>query len=170
MYLLPFRSETFVSPLSKEVVQSKLARVTRPTLEKGHKGGIDFRLGTQSLFNGQVGEGTFSISRVLRKGDTFLPLISGKVEPTPRGSLIFLRYSMFPSARLFLLFWTLILLALAVAYSMGLQQVGKGLVCFALSGFNYGLALFFFHRQVRRSRELFLEVIHFQEKDLDYSL
>jgi hypothetical protein len=169
MYLLPFRSETLVSPLSKEVVQSKLARVTRPTLEKGHKGGIDVRLG-QSLFNGQVGEGTFSISRVLRKGDTFLPLLSGRVEATPRGSLIFLRYSMFPSARLFLLFWTLILLALAMAYSMGLQQVGKGLVCFALSGLNYGLALFFFHRQVRRSRELFLEVIHIQEKDVDYSL
>jgi hypothetical protein len=169
MYLLPFRSETLVSPLSKEVVQSKLARVTRPTLEKGHKGGIDVRLG-QSLFNGQVGEGTFSISRVLRKGDTFLPLLSGRVEATPRGSLIFLRYSMFPSARLFLLFWTLILLALAMAYSMGLQQVGKGLVCFALSGINYGLALFFFHRQVRRSRELFLEVIHIQEKDVDYSL
>ncbi|MFM7628766.1 MAG: hypothetical protein ACKO44_04555 [Algoriphagus sp.] len=170
MYLLPFRSETLVSALSKEAIQSKLARVTHYALEKSNKGDNAYRLGSQMLFNGQVGDGTFRISRILRKGDTFLPLISGRVEATPRGSLIFLRYGMFPSARLFLLFWTFLLLALAVAYGMGLQQVGKGLVCFALSGLNYGLALFFFHRQVRRSRELFLEVIHFQEKDLDYSL
>ena len=85
MNWLPFGRETLVSALSKEELLDRLAAVTRGTRPEGLP-----ELGP--LFYGQVGVHGFRISRVIEKGDNFLPLLLGKVEDTPRGSILFVRY------------------------------------------------------------------------------
>jgi hypothetical protein len=161
--LLPFHSETLVSPLSKKEVLGHLMRVTREV------NFLDTR--TQQVpgikFNGMVGQEGFRISRVVKRGETFLPLINGEVEPTPRGSIIFLRFRLFPGAIFFLAFWSIVLLGFSVFFFLALKNISYGIICLVIGVLNYLLGIFFFNRQVRLSREVFHELINFQMKGKD---
>ncbi len=162
MNWLPFGRETLVSPLSKEELLDRLAAVTRGTRAEGLPE-------PRPLFYGQVEEHGFRISRVIEKGDNFLPLLLGKVEDTPRGSILFLRYQLFSITRFFLWFWTGILLGFSLFFFLGSQQFLQGGVCLSLMGLNYALAVFFFHRQLEFSKKLFQEVINFPSSSLESS-
>jgi hypothetical protein len=159
--LVPFHTETFVSALSKKEVLGHLSKVTSEVnyLDKRTQG--DSRL----LFYGMVGQRGFRISKAIQRGDTFLPMLLGKVEETPRGSIIFLKYKLFPGAIFFLAFWSVILLAFSGYYFGVTDQFLYGSICLGLAIFNYFLALFFFQRQVKSSREIFYNFISFQMKD-----
>jgi hypothetical protein len=116
-----------------------------------------------------VEEDGFRLSRVIEKGDNFLPLLLGKVEDTPRGSIIFVRYQLFATTRFFLWFWTLALLAFSLFFLLVTNQFLQGGACLFLSGVNYALAVFFFHRQLVPSKKLFQEVINFPTSNLESS-
>ncbi len=163
MNLIPYHTETLVSPLSKEEVLGHLMRVTREV------NFLDPRsyLNDQIKFNGIVGREGFRISRSIKKGDTFLPLLIGKLEDTPRGSIIFMEYRLFPSAVFFLAFWSIILTAFSAYYLLAQPNLSYSLICFMLAISNYGLGLMFFNRQYRLSREVFHQLINFQLKDKD---
>lgn len=169
MQLFPYHQETLVSPLSQQALLSLLAQVTRTQVAAPHgKGGELPQLeGKQKLFNGSIGTADFRLSQVLRKGDTFLPLLLGRVEATPRGCLLFIRYRLFPSAVFFLAFWTVVLLSFSAFYLFVEQQYAYGALCFALALGNYAAAVFFFQRQLGRCRQLFQDVINLQERQLD---
>lgn len=160
MNLLPFHSETLVSALSKEEVLGHLIRVTREV------NFLDARTQQDSKirFNGMIGQEGFRISRAIKKGDSFLPLITGEVESTPRGSIIFIRYRLFPTTVFFLGFWSIILLAFTGFYFAVLRNIEYGSICLALALLNYALGIFFFQRQVKASREVFHELINFEMK------
>ncbi|MDA0315406.1 MAG: hypothetical protein O2829_07045 [Bacteroidetes bacterium] len=162
MNLLPYFQETLVSPLSKEALLSKLAGVT-------HVQGGEFHADelAQKVFNGRIGADHFRISRRLKKGDTFLPLIVGSVENTPRGSLLFLRYRLFPSVLFFMSFWSLVLLAFALYYFFVPQSWSYGGLCIFLALFNYGMGVFFFQRQLGICRELVQDAITIFKMDSD---
>ncbi|MFN3758350.1 MAG: hypothetical protein ACK4SF_03955 [Algoriphagus aquaeductus] len=163
MNLIPHHTETLVSPLSKEEVLGHLMRVTREV------NFLDSRTyqNDQIKFNGMVGREGFRISRAIKKGETFLPLLIGKLENTPRGSIIFLEYRLFPSALFFLIFWSIVLLAFSAFYLFFLPNLSYSLICLLLAIGNYGLGLLFFNRQYRLSREVFHQLINFQLKDKD---
>ncbi|SIN99665.1 hypothetical protein [Algoriphagus halophilus] len=161
MKLLPYHTETLVSALSKQEVLGHLIRVTAEVnyLDQRTRGN------KKILFNGMVGQKGFRISKVVDKGDTFLPLVLGQVEETPRGSIIFLKYRLFPGAIFFLAFWSFILAAFTVYFFAVIHQYNYGAICLALGLVNYGLAMYFFQRQVRASRKIFHQLINFQLKD-----
>lgn len=161
MKLLPYHTETLVSALSKQEVLGHLIRVTAEVnyLDQRTRGN------NKILFNGMVGQKGFRISKVVDKGDTFLPLVLGQVEETPRGSIIFLKYRLFPGAIFFLLFWSFILAAFTVYFFAFIHQFNYGAICLALGLANYGLAMYFFQRQVNASRKIFHQLINFQLKD-----
>lgn len=161
MKLVPFHTETFVSSLSKKEVLGHLSRVTSEVnfLDKRTQGGRGV------LFYGMVGHNIFRISEAIQKGDTFLPLILGKVEETPRGSIIFLKYRLFPGAIFFLGFWTVILAMFAGYYFGVMDHYFYGGICVVLAIFNYLLTLFLFKRRVKASRKIFYNLISFQLKD-----
>lgn len=161
MNLLPYRTETLVSSLSKEEVLGHLMRVTR---EVNFLDSRTFQ-NDKILFTGVVGRDGFRISRSIKKGDTFLPLLIGKVEDTPRGSIIFMEYRLFPSAIFFLAFWSIVLLSFSLYYLFFAPQLVYSLSCFLLGVGNYALGLFFFNRQYKTSKNLFHELINFQLKD-----
>lgn len=123
--------------------------------------------GSKVRFNGMIGQEGFRISKVITRGDTFLPLITGEVEATPRGSIIFLRYRLFPGAIFFLAFWSLVLLAFSAFYLFLVGNMVYGLICLGLAVLNYALGMFFFNRQVKASREVFHELINFEMKGKD---
>ncbi|MEN2282858.1 hypothetical protein AAGF08_12020 [Algoriphagus sp. SE2] len=161
MNISPFHSETLVSALSKQEVLGHLIRVTAEVnyLDKRTVGN------KRILFNGMVGQKGFQISRVIDRGNTFIPLVVGHVEETPRGSIIFLKYKLFPGAKFFLAFWSVILVGLFAYFFAIAQNFGFGAICLALALINYGMAIFFFNRQVKASRKVFHKLINFQLKD-----
>ena len=169
MQLFPYHQETLVSPLSQQALLSQLAQVTRTQVASSRVRGEELPQleGDEVVFNGAIGVADFRLSQVLRKGDTFLPLLLGRVEATPRGSLLFIRYRLFPSAVFFLVFWTVVLLSFSMFYFFLEQHYAYGALCLALALGNYAAAVFFFHRQLKRSRQLFQNVINFQERQLD---
>lgn len=160
MNLLPYHSETLVSALSKKEILGHLIRVTREV------NFLDSRTQQNSKikFNGMIGQEGFRISKVINRGDTFLPLITGEVEATPRGSIIFMRYRLFPGAIFFLGFWSIILLAFTAFYIGVIGNISYGLLCLGLAVFNYVIGIFFFHRQVKASRDVFHELINYEMK------
>ena len=162
MNWLPFGRETLVSALSKEELLDRLAAVTRGTRKEGLPE-------IRPLFNGSVEEDGFRLSRVIEKGDNFLPLLLGKVEETPRGCIIFVRYQIFATTRFFLWFWTLVLLAFSLFFLLVTNQFLQGGACLSLTGVNYALAVFFFHRQLVPSKKLFQEVINFPASKIESS-
>ena len=169
MKLFPYHQETLVSPLSQQALLSQLAQVTRTQEASSQVRGEELPQleGKHVVFNGAIGVADFRLSQVLRKGDTFLPLLLGRVEATPRGSLLFIRYRLFPSAVFFLVFWTVVLLSFSMFYFFLEKHFAYGALCLALALGNYAAAVFFFHRQLKRSRQLFQNVINFQERQLD---
>ncbi len=161
MNLFPYHSETLVSAFSKKEVLDQLERVT---MEVNY---LDRRTQGQPgvLFNGIIGQNSFRISKVVDKGDTFLPLILGKVEETPLGSIIFLNYRLFPGAIFFLAFWSVILVGIGFYFSFGEVNYISAGICFSLAIANYGLALFFFNRQLKSSQKVFHQLINFQKRE-----
>jgi hypothetical protein len=159
--LLPYHSETLVSALSKQEVLGHLIRVTSEVNFLDQR----TRRNKAILFNGIVGQKGFRISKVIDKGDTFLPLVLGQIEETPRGSIIFLKYKLFPGAIFFLVFWTLILTGFVLYFFTLVQNFNYGAICLALAIVNYGMAIYFFNRQVKASRKVFHQLINFQLKD-----
>ncbi|MEB2774808.1 hypothetical protein SYJ56_05790 [Algoriphagus sp. D3-2-R+10] len=161
MNLLPYDSETLVSALSKEEVLGHLNRVTREVnyLDQRSlsKDGI--------IFNGLIGQNGFRISKVVNRADTFLPLILGKIETTPRGCILFIDYRLFPGALFFIAFWSIILLAFTAFYSFLLPNYAYASISFIIGLGNYIVAMYFFNRQVKASRKVFHQLIDFQMKD-----
>lgn len=161
MKLLPYNSEILVSILSKKEVLSQLSKVTVEVnyLDRMTQQDQNF------FFNGIVGQSGFRISKVVNRGDTFLPLLLGKVEETPRGCILFLRYKLFPGAFFFLSFWTVILLAASAFYILITPNYLYATAALGLTALNYFVALFFFNRQVKISREILNKHLNFQMKD-----
>ena len=162
MNFLPFGRETLVSALSKEELLDRLAAVTRGARREGLPE-------IRPLFNGSVGEDGFRLSRVIEKGDNFLPLLIGKVEATPRGSILYVHYQLFSTTRFFLWFWSGVLLAFSLFFFSVSQQLLQGGLCLSLMGINYALAVFFFHRQLLPSKKLFQDVINFPPSSVESS-
>lgn len=163
MNLIPYHSETIVSSLARQEVLGHLMRVTREVNYLDSRSQQDQAI----QFNGLIGQEKFRISRAIRKGETFLPLIEGKVESTPRGSIIFLSFRLFPVAIFFLVFWSVVLITFSFFYFFALENFQNALICLGLAFVNYALCLFFFHRQVKISREIFHQLINFHLKDKD---
>lgn len=161
MNLKPFHSETFVSALSKKEILGHLSKVTSEAnyLDK------QTLKGKGVLFYGMVGQKGFRISKAIQRGDTFLPMVLGQVVETPRGSIVFLTYRLFPGAIFFLAFWTLVLLGFSGYYFGVMAHYLFGSICIGLAIFNYILALIFFQRQVKSSRKIFYNLISYQLKD-----
>ena len=157
----PNHSEVLVSSLSKKEVEGKFSTVTQDInfldyeqrLQKGFK------------FNGKVGGDSFRLSLVVDKPDSFLPLIQGKIEATPKGCILFLQYRLFPSSAFFLGFWTVVTLSLAVFFGFVSQNpFYAGFSLLACVG-NYFFAWNYFKRKIKLSKGIFHEILNLKVMD-----
>jgi len=157
----PNHSEVLVSALSKKEVEQRLEKVT---LDVNF---LDYeqRLQKGFQFNGKVEKESFRLSLAINKPDSFLPLILGKIEATPKGCILFLRYRLFPSSTFFLGFWTVVTLGLAAFFGLVSQNpVYAGISLLAAIG-NYYFAWSYFKRKIKISQEIFHEMLNLDRKD-----
>lgn len=107
--ILPQSSRTLVTILTPDEVYRRLAEATSGNLIVQNK--VRAR---KVKFVGTVQPELFRISLKVSRPNSFLPLVRGRVEPTPSGCLIFMKSFLFPSTRIYLAFWLLFVLVAGV--------------------------------------------------------
>ena len=150
MHLLPFYQQTIVLPYEASETLWRLQRAIRP-LEKGVEYAEENEI--EFLFNGWLKEDSFRISRRVEHPENFLPLMSGRIEGTSVGSILFVRYSMFSSVIMFLIFWSVISLLLSLFFLLVHQETLYAAISLGVGIINYVIATKNFFMQVRSSQK-----------------
>lgn len=100
--LLPHHHETVVLPKpANEVYQILYSATSHNLFVQADENKL--------FFNGWVRETRFRISLRQQRANHYVPLITGQIESTSTGCLLFLDYKLFPMTRLLLTLWTLLL-------------------------------------------------------------
>ena len=100
--LLPAYHETMVLPKpAAEVYQILNSSTSHKTFIQPDE--------KKLFFNGWVREDRFRISLRQRRANHYTPLVIGQIESTTSGSLLFLDYKLFPTTRLLLTLWSILL-------------------------------------------------------------
>lgn len=101
--LLPAFHETIVLPIKAGVVFHLLEDATsnKPFIQSNEQ---------RLFFNGWVKEDKFRLSLRVHRANNYLPLVFGQLEPTSSGSILLVDYKLFPTTRLLLVLWTIILI------------------------------------------------------------
>ena len=146
MRIFPYYFETLVLPLSSEkVVQVLLKNTSPPKVESESK----------SLFLGHVDSHTFRISEKINRPDNFVPLIKGTIENTSKGSIIFTSYNLMFSTALFVAFWSIVTLVLALILILKFNESLYSAISLGAFFLNYVITSINFHRRVKDARQTF---------------
>jgi len=147
--LLPAYEETFVLTLSNEEVAHRIRHVTSMQREEERT----------ILFNGWVKEYRFKIGLRHKRPSNYNPIISGKVERTSHGSILFMRYQLMPNLRLMLVFWLLLLVLGSVIISFQYKNVAYLLAGAGLIALVYWIVWSNFQLQRKAARQVLLDVL-----------
>ena len=148
--ILPLRRETIVLDMDSE---DALARVQYATGKRQGK------LDRPVTFVGKVTDTGFNISRYLSRPENFMPQIQGTIESTNQGSILFLKYTLQFSSRMFVIFWTITTLMFALFLWYIHTRWHLGAISLAVLVLNIVFTHISFQRQYRISREALLRVL-----------
>ncbi|MDN3668889.1 hypothetical protein QWY93_06070 [Echinicola jeungdonensis] len=160
MHYLPRYSEVLVSSMSLEEVIMRLKSVTQKVDYLTYRGEQAVH---QPLFNGRVEKDSFRLSLLINKADSFLPLIKGKVESTPSGCIIFLDFTLFSGSIFFLIFWSVVTLAMGIFFFFAASEPWFALITITVGVGNIIFAWIHFKRKVKQSQEIFHEMLSLQK-------
>ena len=160
MEYLPFRSETIVLPYDVAELKHRLKKVIRPVKNKYQQKTSEGAGSSGFLFNGVFKNNEFTISKIINQPENFLPLITGKIEATSVGCIVFLKYRMFFSTNMFLGFWSAVTFLMTLLFIIGYNNYLYATVCFGFGVANYSIAIANFNVQLRQSKKLLDKVLN----------
>ncbi|MDF9800419.1 hypothetical protein OKW21_005682 [Catalinimonas alkaloidigena] len=154
--LLPLSRETIVSSYEAQQLSERLWNVTEPT--RSGEWMPDVR--DEALyFNGWVKKEHFKLSRKVSRANNFLPMISGKIESSSMGSIVFIRYRLFMWTLSFLIFWSVLTGVFALYFFIYERIYINAIFSLLLGVANYVIAILNFHKQVKLSSRILHEVL-----------
>lgn len=156
MPFFPNHSEVLVSTINKEEILNRLKLITK----SANFLDFDTEKNDGHLFNGNLEKDRFRISLMIKKADSFLPLIKGNIESTPSGSILFLEYSLFPGSVFFLGFWSTVSILLGMVFGFLVDKPLLALISVTLGIGNYWFAWSHFKRKIKISQEIFLGILN----------
>jgi hypothetical protein len=151
MSWLPLENETLILPYPAEEVFQRIRQVTN-TLEPYLP--LSAQQEEKAQFNGVIKSDGFRLSRKLNRPNSFLPMIIGRVAPTSKGCIVFLSFKMFPATLLFIGFWSVITLLIALYFILYEQLYWYGVIAILIGIANYTISLLSFQKQVLISSRL----------------
>jgi hypothetical protein len=157
MHLGLSQNELLISPLSPEEIFRRLEISVKPANFQSHT-----RFSKEDyeyLFNGKCSLKGFSISKVVSRPDNFLPRISGKVEGASNGSLISLRFSLFPSVKVFFSFWIFLMSMLSLSLYHQNNDLFSFLMPVVVLLVSYLVVRSRFQKALKKSRKELLRLI-----------
>lgn len=151
--LLPAHHETIVLPHPAESMNDIIAAATSNK---------PFRQSDESklFFNGWVQENRFRLSLRGQRANHYLPLVIGHIESTSSGCILFIDYKLFPTTRLLLTLWTVLLTLGSIMASYQLKNMlylgggGAGILLL------YAIAWSNFRLQLKPTREAFHRLLN----------
>ena len=149
--MFPQVTETWVSAQGRDEMVMALKRVTVS---------VDATVVVEKkYFTGWIENDRFRLSLYTHRPTPFIPIMHGMVESTSGGCVLFVRYSMVPATRIFLLFWTLFILAAGAI--MYWQHVARAYLVwiFIILGFIHLIAFANFFLHVKHCRETLRKVL-----------
>ncbi len=153
MTLLPGYYETFVLVRHPDEVIRTISQATTGRLLFQNKESDRFE------FSGWVQKDKFRISLKISRPNSYLPLAIGQVEKTSSGCLLFVTYQLFPSTRMFLIFWSLLILLIGLVAAHQYQSVIYLVAAVLLLGFIHWVVWSNFNMQLKLTREALLKIL-----------
>lgn len=129
--ILPEVSETLVVTHEWDVVLQRLNEATTQVEGLGNSSGI---------LGGWIKDDRFQLMVRQRRPNSFMPLVDGRIDPTSNGCLIFLRYRLIPSTRMYLVAWTLITLVTGIFLGIHHNNIMLGVTSIVIIALIYGIA------------------------------
>ncbi len=150
--LLPVRSVTMVLPFPARNVVHAIHERTHPT-------GVMVPPHAMPLqgywFRGEVVQNQFWLSPKVEHFHSYMPVVSGRVERTPHGSIVFMEYRLFRSTQFFMVAWSLVTLFCVLLFTFGVPRTNLALMSATLLITNYLVAFASFTQHVKRTQALF---------------
>jgi hypothetical protein len=104
--LLPSSSETIVTSLEMDEINTRLAKSTANTVVWDQ----EFKMASDKVFYGFVHNGNFQLALRNMRLLAFTPMMYGKIEGAASGSIVFLNFKLFVLTRALLIFWSFFLI------------------------------------------------------------
>jgi hypothetical protein len=144
--LLPAIRETIVLPLAAEIVFERLSASTsnQIPISKG------------ILFSGWVRLDRFRISLRQRRPSNYAPIVVGIIEPTSNGCILFVDYKLVPSMRVFIMFWTLLIVLGSLVSGLQFKNIAYTFAGLAILGFIYWIVWSNFKLQIKPAHQALL--------------
>lgn len=152
---LPVQRETLVLPYMQREVVRKLYQVTYPTRSEDPVPIVD----RDFLFNGWVRPEAFRLSQKIKRPNNFLPTITGSIEATRQGCIIFLRYRLFSATIMLLSFWLLVTFSLAIYFLFYEKVYSYAFITFLAGIMNYWVTVANFSKQVKISSKVLRQAL-----------
>lgn len=145
----PSHHQTLVLAISAGKAISKMRRhiVNERTSPKG-----------ESIFTGTIKNGNFKLTPHQNVGNNFVPLIQGEILNSSKGSIVRSHYSINKNTKMFLVFISGLCLISAVLMLTLQGSILKSCLIFGLGLSNYGISLYQYNREVKKTIESFNKV------------
>lgn len=153
MTLLPGYYETFVLVRHPDEVISIISKVTTGKLL------LQNLESDQFLFSGWVQKEKFRISLKIKRPNSYIPLAIGNADKTSSGCLLFVTYQLFPSTRMFLIFWSLLIFLIGLVTAHQYQSVIYLLAALLILAFIHWVVWSNFKIQLKLTREALLKIL-----------
>ncbi|QCK13671.1 hypothetical protein [Mangrovivirga cuniculi] len=155
MGVFPAKNETLVSSYNIEEVVSILNKRTHNIKYEEVDGSS-----ASFLFQGVIGKNSFRISKKTVKPENFNPILIGKIEATSHGSILFLKYRLMPSTKMFFAFWTTMALALGFYFLFAKENILHAGFAFLLGLGNYLITVVNFNMHSQKARKALSRVLN----------
>jgi hypothetical protein len=146
--LLPAHHETIVLPLAADIVFERLRASTSNELP----------ITSEILFSGWVRPDRFRISLRQRRPGNYAPIITGEVESTSSGCILFVDYKLMPAMRAFIVFWTLLIVLGSLVVGLQFKNIAYTLSGFAIITFIYWIVWSNFKLQIKPAHQALLSL------------
>ncbi|XOV92877.1 MAG: hypothetical protein ACFHWX_22100 [Bacteroidota bacterium] len=158
MKLKPFEEETIVSARSQTEIVKLLSKFTYLV--------TDSNIPTQHIFNGNIENDNFRISLKVNFPQNALPLTIGKIESTSKGSIVFLKYELFPSTKVMLGVVGVILATICISFFLiylenhESKYIRAIFITLATGGFYYMTLILNFFRRKNQTRSTIERILN----------
>ncbi|MBK4732957.1 hypothetical protein JJD41_24270 [Oxynema sp. CENA135] len=113
--MFPHEQFTIVTALDPDAVRQRLSTVVEPPKT------FRWRWGNPDKpYQGEIGDRSFKISRIIHYRNSFLPIIDGRIEPNENGSKISINMKLHPFVMIFMLVWLSMVGQVPAIFLMGI--------------------------------------------------
>lgn len=155
--VLPVHNKVVVLPCSASMVSFQLRKYTIKPSE--HPVNRHQQVGDK-LFSGTITEEAFTLSKIIKSPNVFIPVVKGKIEATRTGSVVFLNFNMLKSPIMLLVFWTILCFLMAVFFFFVQDMPYYAVFSLFFVFFNYTIAIVNFNKEVEHTHKLLLEIFN----------